>query len=99
MLVGNALFSAFLEVVYSILNLYIWVIFIGIALSWFVAFGVVNPYNRFVNIVTDFYTRITEPALRPIRKILPAMGGLDLSPMVLLFGIYFLQSFIRHLAV
>ena len=97
MLVGNALIAAFLEVIYTILNFYIWVIIISAALSWLVTFGIVNPYSRFVQVVGDFMTRITEPCLAPIRRVLPPMGGLDLSPLILLFVIYFIQSFIRHL--
>jgi YggT family protein len=68
-------------------------------LSWLVAFGIINTHNRLVAVVGDFLYRITEPLLRPIRNALPAMGGLDLSPMVLIFIIMFLQSFIRHLVV
>ncbi len=99
MLVGNALVGAFLEVVYAVLNFYVWTIIVGAAMSWLVAFGIINPYNRFVHIVGDVITRITEPALRPIRRMLPQTGTLDLSPLVLIFGIYFIQSFIRHLAL
>jgi len=96
--VGNALIIAFLEVIYAILNLFVWALVIGAALSWLVALGIVNPYSRAVNVIIGFLTRITEPFLAPIRRILPAMGGLDLSPLVLIFIVYFLQSFIRHLA-
>lgn len=96
--VGNAFIAALLEVIYTVLNFYIWVIIIGAALSWLVAFGIVNSYNRFVHVVGDLTARITEPILKPIRRIVPPMGGLDLSPLVLIFIIYFLQSFIRHLA-
>ena len=95
--VGNALVDALIEVVYTILNFYMWVIIVGATLSWLVAFGIVNPYNRFVHIVGDFLNRITEPLLTPIRRVLPPMGGMDLSPLALLFIIYFIQSFIRHL--
>ena len=97
--VGNALIAAILEVVYAVLDFYVWCLIVGAILSWLVAFGIVNPYNRFVHVVGDFLERITEPALAPIRRILPAMGGLDLSPLVLIFAIYFIQSFIRHLAI
>ena len=96
---GNAFISAALEMIYSLLNLYVWVLIISAVLSWLVAFDVVNPQNRFVRMVGDVSYRITEPALRPIRRVLPIMGGLDLSPIVLIFLIYFLQSFIRHLVI
>ncbi|MGB9151618.1 MAG: YggT family protein [Alphaproteobacteria bacterium] len=97
--VGTALVAAFLEVIYTVLNFYIWVIIIGAALSWLVAFGIVNSYNRVVHVVGDLTTRITEPLLAPIRRVIPAVGGLDLSPLVLIFIIYFIQSFIRHLVI
>ncbi len=99
MSVAYALLGAFLEVVYAILNFCVWILIVGAILSWLVAFGIVNPYNRFVHVVGDFITRITEPLLAPIRRILPPMGGLDLSPLVLIFIIYFIQSFIRHLVL
>jgi YggT family protein len=95
--VGNALIAALFEVVYTILNFYIWVIIVGAALSWLVAFGIINTHSRFVQVVGEMTARITEPLLAPIRRMLPPMGGLDLSPLVLIFAIYFIQSFIRHL--
>jgi len=95
--VGNALIAALLEVVYMVLEFYIWCLIVGAVLSWLVAFNIVNPYSRFVRTVGDFTARITEPALQQIRKIIPPLGGLDLAPLALIFIIYFIQSFIRHL--
>jgi len=92
-----SLFGAFLDVLNVALGLYVWVLIIGAVLSWLVAFDVVNSHNRFVRAVGDFSYRLTEPALRPIRRLLPIMGGIDLSPVVLIFGIMFLQSFISRL--
>lgn len=97
MSVGSAFITAALEVIYVVLNLYVWALIIGAVLSWLTAFGVVNPYNRFVRAVIDTLGRITEPALRPIRRMLPNMGAVDLSPLVLIFLIYFIQAFIRRL--
>lgn len=99
MLVGNALFGAFLEVTYMLLNFLFWLLIISAVLSWLIAFGVVNPYNRFVNSVSDMIGRITEPLLEPIRRVIPPMGGIDLAPLILIFIIFFLESFIRHLAI
>jgi len=93
----HAFLAAALEVIDLVLTLYIWVLIIGAVLSWLTAFGVVNNYNRFVQKVMDISARLTEPALRPIRRVLPVIGGLDLSPLALIFIIMFLQSFIRHL--
>ena len=72
-------------------NLYIWIVIIGAVLSWLIAFNVVNTSNRFVYTVADFLYRITEPALRPIRRWLPNLGGIDISPIVLILALIFLQ--------
>ena len=60
--------------------------------SWLVAFGVVNTRNQVIRWVVDFLYRITEPALRPIRRVLPNLGGVDISPVILLLGLFFLRS-------
>jgi YggT family protein len=97
MSVGNALLAAILRVVYDILDFYLYAIIIGAVLSWLVAFGVVNSYNRFVRVVGDMLARITEPLLAPIRRILPNMGAIDLSPLVLFFIVRLVQLFILNL--
>jgi len=97
--VGNALLAALLEVFYIVLNFYVWALIVGAVLSWLAAFGVINPYNRFVQLTNDFLSRITEPLLAPIRRRLPRAGALDLSPLVLILILFFLQSFIRHLII
>jgi YggT family protein len=61
-------------------------------LSWLLAFGVVNRYNRVVASVNDFLWRITEPVLRPIRSVLPDLGGIDISPVILILVLYFLRD-------
>jgi len=94
----DAFLAAAFEVIEVFLNLYIWVLIIGAILSWLVAFGVINMHNRFVQMASDFIYRVTEPLLKPIRRILPSFGGLDLSPLALIFIIMFLQRFISHLA-
>ena len=98
MAVYNSLLAAFSDVVYLILGLYVWVLVVGAVLSWLVAFDIINTRNRFVHIVSDFCYRLTEPALRRIRRFLPAISGIDLSPIILILVIMFLQSFLRHLA-
>tara|TARA_B100000424_G_C22647830_1_gene357500 strand:- start:147 stop:446 length:300 start_codon:yes stop_codon:yes gene_type:complete len=80
------------------LNLYMWVVLIGVVLSWLVAFNVVNTSNRFVYMVGDFCYRATEPLLGRIRAFLPNLGGLDLSPVVLILGIIFLKEVLIRLA-
>ena len=75
----------------TVIELYIWLLIAGAVLSWLVAFNVVNTSNRFVYLLGDFLHRVTEPALRPIRSILPNLGGIDVSPLVLILGLLFLQ--------
>jgi len=96
---GNAMVGAMLEVIYMILDFYIWCLIIGAVLSWLVAFNIVNTRNRFVQVVGDFLYRITEPLLRPIRRVVPPINGLDLAPLMLIFIIWFIQAFIRRLVI
>jgi YggT family protein len=76
----------------TVISLYIWVLIISAVLSWLVAFNVINTHNRFVYQVMDFLYRVTEPALRPIRRVLPNLGGVDISPIVLILLLYFLRN-------
>jgi YggT family protein len=83
----------------TVVSIYIWLLIAGAVLSWLIAFNVVNTRNRFVYTVGDFLHRVTEPALRPIRRILPHLGGIDLSPMVLILLLLFLQQVLARLYV
>ncbi len=74
-----------------LIELYKYIVIAAVILSWLMAFGVVNPYNRFVRSLAEALAAVTEPLLRPIRRALPDMGGLDLSPLVLLLGLIFIQ--------
>jgi YggT family protein len=73
------------------LQLYVWLLIAAAVLSWLVAFNVVNTRNQFVAMIGDFLYRITEPVLRPIRNMLPAMGGIDISPIILILIIIFIR--------
>ena len=73
-----------------VIQLYIWVIIASAILSWLIAFNVVNTSNRFVYSVADLLYRVTEPALRPIRSILPDLGGIDISPVILILFLLFI---------
>jgi YggT family protein len=73
------------------LQLYIWLLIASAILSWLVAFNVVNTRNQFVAMIGEFLYRVTEPALRPIRNRLPAMGGIDISPIILILIIIFIR--------
>lgn len=82
-----------------LLQLLIWVIIIQAILSWLVAFNVVNTRNRFVSSVLNGLDRLLNPLLRPIRRLLPDLGGIDLSPLVLILGIMLVQRLLQGLAV
>jgi len=87
---------ALIKLVDTVINLYIWLLIINVALSWLVAFNVVNTRNRFVYMIGDFLNRVTEPALRPIRRIIPNLGGIDISPVVLILVLVFARNFLLY---
>lgn len=92
-----AIYNALLQVLHMALGFYLWVIIASVILSWLTAFGIVNSHQPFVQAVGRFLYGMTEPVMRPIRNRLPAISGVDLSPLVVIFGIYFLQFLIRNL--
>ncbi len=73
------------------LQLYIWIVIAMAIFSWLVAFNVVNTRNHVVAMIGDFLYRITDPALRPIRNVLPNLGGIDISPVILFLIIVFIR--------
>ena len=73
-----------------------WVVIASAIMSWLVAFGVVNVRNQFIRMIVETLYRITEPMLRPIRRLLPNLGGIDISPVFLLLGLYFLREMLRY---
>ena len=95
----DIILAPLLHVLFIVLDLYIWIIIIGIILSWLIAFNIVNNYNRFVFAISDFLHRATEPALAPIRRVLPNLGSIDFSPMVLILGLIFLRGVVQKLAI
>lgn len=89
--------QSLLILITQVIQLYIWIVIIGAVLSWLIAFNVINTQNRFVYTVVDIIYRVTEPALAPLRRILPDLGGIDISPVVLLLLLYFVQNLIWEL--
>ena len=87
---------AVLDIVLMVLDLYVWLLIASAILSWLIAFNVVNTRNQFVAAVSEFLYRITEPLLAPIRRIMPNFGGLDISPIILILIIMFLQRVIIY---
>ena len=87
---------AILDIILIVLELYVWLLIAAAILSWLVAFNVVNTRNQFVSMVGEFLYRITEPLLAPIRSIMPNLGGLDISPIILILIIYFIERVIQY---
>jgi len=87
---------AILDVILLILNLYVWIIIISAVLSWLIAFNVVNMRNQFVATIANFFYQVTEPLLGPIRRNIPSLGAIDISPIILLIAIFFLQRVIVY---
>ena len=85
---------ALLSTLSLILNLVWWVFLIMIIMSWLISFNVINTRNQFVANVWRIINQITDPILRPIRRIIPPLGGLDLSPLIVLIALWFLERLI-----
>ena len=84
--------TAVLNLIDNVVSLYIWILFLAVIASWLINFNVINTSNRVVYMIVDTLYKLTEPALRPIRRLLPNMGGLDLSPVVLILLLYFFRD-------
>jgi YggT family protein len=83
-----------LDIILLILQIYIWLLIAAAVLSWLIAFNVVNTHNQVVHTIGEFLYRITEPFLRPIRALLPNLGGIDVSPVILILLILLLENVI-----
>jgi len=78
------------------ITVYIWILIARVVLSWLISFNVINQFNQGVRAVDNFCRVLTEPLLRPIRRFMPDLGGLDVSPIVLLLAIEFVRYFVFH---
>ena len=85
---------ALIQTIVLALDLYWWIIIASAIFSWLYAFNVITSRNQFVGAIGNFLFRVTEPALRPIRRFMPDLGGIDISPIILLLIIFFLRQFI-----
>ncbi|MCB9947784.1 MAG: YggT family protein [Rhodospirillaceae bacterium] len=88
-----------IQVIIIALRIYVWVVIASAILSWLVAFNVVNTRNQFVYSLGTMLHRLTEPALKPIRRFLPNLGGIDISPVILILILYFAQMVLARLLV
>ena len=85
---------ALTDFIHHVVTIYIYLLIASALMSWLVAFNVINTRNRFVYAVLNFLFRVTEPALRPIRRIVPTLGGIDISPVILILLLYFIRDLI-----
>ena len=88
--------NPFIWLIEVVIELVTWVVIASAIVSWLVAFGVVNMRNQFIRMVVDTLYRLTEPMLRPIRRMMPNLGGVDISPVILLLGLFFLREALRY---
>lgn len=88
--------NAIITLLDMLLNLAFWVILIQVIMSWLIMFNVINMYQPIVSQIWEGLKRLTEPVYRPIRRILPDMGGIDLAPVIVIILIYVLQTFLRQ---
>ena len=94
---GGIVWDFYYIIIRNLIQIYTWVVIIGVIFSWLVSFNVVNMQNQFVAMVVRITHQLTEPALGPIRRFLPSFGGLDFSPIVLLLGLMFINSALYRL--
>ncbi len=80
-----------------LLNIYLWLIIFTVIVSWLVAFDVLNTRNRWVYKMCEILNRLTNPVVQRVRRYVPPLGGIDITPMVIIFGIYLLQSLLLML--
>ncbi|HEY5817561.1 MAG TPA: YggT family protein [Mesorhizobium sp.] len=86
--------EALLKLILAAINIYWWIVMLAVVFSWLFAFNVINSRNTFVNSVGNALFQLTEPVFRPIRRLLPDLGGVDISPIIVLLLLYFLTEFI-----
>lgn len=82
--------------IYVVLDIYWWIVIVAVVMSWLITFNVINLHNNIVRGIVRTLDALTEPVFRQVRRILPPMGGLDLSPIVVILAIWFLQYLIRY---
>ena len=88
--------NAIIYILYQFLSFYWWIVILSAIFSWLYAFNVINNSNQFVNMIGRFLYQLTEPVYRPIRRFLPNLGGIDITPIIVLFIIMFLQYLLVH---
>ena len=88
--------NPFIWLIFSIIDLYWYIILATVVISWLTSFNIINNGNPYVRQIARALNTLTEPVLGPIRRVLPDLGGLDFSPVVVLFALQFLKQFIAY---
>jgi YggT family protein len=88
--------NPFIWLVLELIELYTYVVVAAVIVSWLIAFGVLNTYNSFARSIVTFLDAATEPVFRQVRKVIPPIGGLDISPLIVLIGLQFLSYLISY---
>ena len=91
--------NPFLWLILTVINIYFWIILAMVVMSWLIAFGIINRSNPYVRQIGQALERLTEPLLRPIRRVLPDLGGIDISPIVLLIAMQFFGMLVTRVFV
>ena len=89
--------NPFLWLILTIINIYFWIILAMVVMSWLIAFGIVNRSNPYVRQIGYALERLTEPLLKPIRRFMPDLGGIDISPIILLIGMQFFGMLVTRI--
>ena len=84
--------QSLLYLISSVIGIYIWVVIIHVIISWLIAFQIINRHNQLVSNLMFMFDRLTKPVLQIIRRYMPDLGGVDISPVVLLLLLYFIRN-------
>ncbi len=84
--------TSFVILISQIIEIFIWLLILQAILSWLITFGVINTNSNIVNMIGNFLYKVTEPLLRPIRNFLPDLGGIDVSPLILIILLIFFRN-------
>ena len=88
--------NPFVWLILTLLDIYTWIVIAAVVMSWLVAFGVINTYNQFARSVVHLLSALTEPVFRAVRSVIPPIGGLDISPLIVLIGLQFLSYLVAY---
>ena len=89
-------YNPFVWLILRLIDFYTWIVIAAVVMSWLVGFGVVNTYNHFARSLVRLLDALTEPVFRQARRIIPVIGGLDLSPLIVLIGLQFLSYLVAY---